>query len=186
LRGKLVHFPLNPLQSPRDPLVTKSARRERCSARAAATTQKGSGTRCSCTRSGGGIYTGSPTSTRGAPLADRCYLCGVCFSPVALTSSFPFHLMHLPLLHLVHLPLVPLPDGRCYWRWRVGATATAPLHLLLPLRAALYLTVLLEVVSGRGARQGAAPCHDLVHLQDPMLSVECQFQFILVPATVPF
>jgi hypothetical protein len=24
LRGKLVHFPLNPLQSSRDPLVTKS------------------------------------------------------------------------------------------------------------------------------------------------------------------
>jgi hypothetical protein len=68
----------------------------------------------------------------------------------------------------------------------VGATATAPLHLLLPLRAGLCLTVLLEVASGRRARQGAAPCHDLVHLQDPMLSVECRFQFILVPAVVPF
>jgi hypothetical protein len=27
LRGKLIHFPLNPLQSSRDPLVTKSALR---------------------------------------------------------------------------------------------------------------------------------------------------------------
>lgn len=26
---------------------------------------------------------------------------------------------------------------------------------------------------GRGARQGAAPCHDLVHLQDPLLAVPC-------------
>jgi hypothetical protein len=89
----------------------ESTRRERCSARAAATAQKGSSTRSSCTRSGGDIYTGSSASTRGAPLADRRYLYGVCFSPVALTSSSPFHLMHLLLLHLVHLPLVPLPDG---------------------------------------------------------------------------
>jgi hypothetical protein len=57
----------------------------------------------------------------------------------------------------------------------VGATATAPLHLLLLLRAGLCLMVLLEVATGRGARQGVAPCHDLVHLQDPMLSVECRF-----------
>ena len=26
---------------------------------------------------------------------------------------------------------------------------------------------------GRGARQGAAPCHDLVYLQDPLLAVPC-------------
>jgi hypothetical protein len=45
----------------------ESTRRERCSARAAATAQKGNSTRSSCTRSGGGIYTGSPASTRGAP-----------------------------------------------------------------------------------------------------------------------
>uniref|UniRef100_A0A804MUW2 Uncharacterized protein n=1 Tax=Zea mays TaxID=4577 RepID=A0A804MUW2_MAIZE len=41
------------------------------------------------------------------------------------------------------------------------------------------------VGGGRGACQGAAPCHDLVHLQDPMLSVECRFQFILCQQLSP-
>jgi hypothetical protein len=36
---------------------------------------------------------------------------------------------------------------------------------------------------GRGARQGAAPCHDLVHLQDTLLSAD--LQFVPVPVAVP-
>jgi hypothetical protein len=47
------------------------------------------------TRSGGDIYTGSLASTRGTPLADRRHPVGVRFSPVVLTSSSPFHRVHL-------------------------------------------------------------------------------------------
>jgi hypothetical protein len=57
----------------------------------------GGGTSSVCTRSGGDIYTGSPASTRGTPLADRRHPVGVRFSPVVLTSSSPFHRVHLSI-----------------------------------------------------------------------------------------
>jgi hypothetical protein len=59
----------------------------------------GGGTSSVCTRYGGDIYTGSPASTRGTPLADRLHPVGVRFSPVVLTSSSPFHRVHLSIHH---------------------------------------------------------------------------------------
>ena len=39
---------------------------------------------------------------------------------------------------------------------------------------------------GRGARQGAAPCHDLVHLQDTLLMLSADdLHFIPVPVAAP-